>query len=118
MGQLVLDMNGAGQGSVVVDGMDLSSMVRGLRMDVTAGSRPHIVLELAAHTRAVTEGAALTFVVELGPHMGSGTSLVEALERLTDAARGMEAVMVEPPARQAVEDGPWPSLDELAKGEE
>lgn len=94
MGQLVLDVDRMGRGSVVVDGKELQDVVRGVRLDCHAGEPTHAVLELMLPVRSVVTDGKLTFLVGLGNRGGAGDTLVEALERLLDAVRDEEGVIM------------------------
>ena len=80
---------------VTADGVELAGMVRSVRLDATAGERPHVILELVVNVTARAELSVVTYLAHLGPLGGAGTTRVEAVERLLDALREEDGV--EPP---------------------
>ena len=94
MTTVAIDLDGIGRGTVLVDGADLSDVVRAVRIEAEVGQRPRILLDVVASASSLTTDASVGVLVSIGKDSGAGSSLPDALRALADIIDGSARVEV------------------------
>ena len=94
MTTVAIDLDGIGRGTVLVDGADLSDVVRAVRIEAEVGQRPRILLDVVASASSLTTDASVGVLVSIGKDSGAGSTLADALRALADIIEGSSRVEV------------------------
>ena len=94
MTTVAIELDGIGHGTVLVEGMDLSDVVRAVRIEAEVGQRPRILLDVVASASSLTTDASVGVLVSIGKDSGAGSTLADALRALADIIEGSSRVEV------------------------